>query len=187
MTELKLILERIDVSNLPGPLQGMMHARLAPFEGQLLTNDLMRQIESAAVEVDRHIGVLWRYNRETKSASLTIALSDRMPTPAPQADFPSSGEMRVRVGGGVQAQKLIEQKAPEYPPLAKEARIQGTVRFNALINKEGRLTDVQLVSGHPLLAPAALAAVKEWVYQPTMLSGKPVEVITQVDVNFTLP
>ena len=75
---------------------------------------------------------------------------------------------------------------PTYPPLAKQARIQGTVRFTAIIGKDGTIQNLQLVSGHPLLVPAAQDAVKQWVYKPTLLNGEPVEVITQIDVNFTL-
>lgn len=93
---------------------------------------------------------------------------------------------RIRVGGNVQQAKLINQPKPVYPPLAKQARIQGTVRFNAIIGRDGSIADLKMVSGHPLLAPAALEAVKLWKYQPTLLNGEPVEVVTQIDVNFTL-
>jgi TonB family protein len=180
------ILERINVSNLPEPLQGMMRARLAPFEGQPFSNELMQRIREAAGEIDRHVRFTWRMNPETRNASLTLGLSD-LPTPRVQPpDFPPSGEPRIRVGGNVQARKLVEQQAPEYPPLARRARIQGTVRFKVLINKEGRVAEIQLVSGHPLLVPAAVAAVKRWTYQPTLLNGRPVEVVTQVDVPFRL-
>jgi protein TonB len=93
---------------------------------------------------------------------------------------------RIRVGGNVQAARLIRQPKPTYPPLARQARIQGTVRFNAIIGKDGTIQNLTLVSGHPLLVPSATAAVKQWVYQPTLLNGEPVEVVTQIDVNFTL-
>ncbi len=75
---------------------------------------------------------------------------------------------------------------PIYPPLAKQARIQGTVRFTAVIGTDGTIRDLRLISGHPLLVSAAQDAVKQWAYQPTLLNGEPVEVITQIDVNFTL-
>jgi protein TonB len=90
------------------------------------------------------------------------------------------------VGGNVQAARLVNQPRPVYPPLARQARIQGTVRFNAIIGKDGRIENLTLVSGHPLLVPAATEAVKQWVYKPTLLNGEPVEVVTQIDVNFTL-
>ena len=92
----------------------------------------------------------------------------------------------IRVGGNVQAAKLIRQPKPTYPPLAKQARIQGTVKFQAIIGKDGTIQNLQLVSGHPMLVQNATEAVKQWIYKPTLLNGEPVEVITQIDVNFTL-
>ena len=93
---------------------------------------------------------------------------------------------RIRVGGNVQAANLVRKVTPVYPPLAKQARIQGTVRFTAVIGKDGTIQNLQLVSGHPLLVAAAREAVRQWVYKPTLLNGEPVEVVTQIDVNFTL-
>jgi len=81
---------------------------------------------------------------------------------------------------------LVRQPKPVYPPLAKQARISGTVKFTAVIGKDGSIQNLQLVSGHPLLVQSAQDAVKQWVYQPTTLNGEAVEVITQIDVNFTL-
>jgi protein TonB len=93
---------------------------------------------------------------------------------------------RIRVGGNVQAAMLIRQPKPVYPPLARQARIQGTVRLNAIIGRDGTIQNLQVASGHPLLVPSALEAVKQWIYKPTLLNGEPVEVVTVVDVNFTL-
>lgn len=93
---------------------------------------------------------------------------------------------RIRVGGNVQAAQLVTKVDPVYPPLAVQARIQGTVRFTVVIDRDGHVVNVQLVSGHPLLVRAASDAVKQWVYKVSLLNGNPVEVVTQVDVNFTL-
>jgi protein TonB len=113
-----------------------------------------------------------------------------IPTAAPPPPPPVKKEavvpQRIRVGGNVQAAMLIKQPKPLYPPLAKQARIQGTVRFNAIIGKDGTIQNLQLVSGHPLLVPSATEAVRQWIYKPTLLNGEPVEVQTQIDVNFTL-
>jgi protein TonB len=107
--------------------------------------------------------------------------------PPPPAPKPVEKKVeRIRVGGNVIAANLIRKVQPQYPPLAKNARIQGTVRFTAIIAKDGSISNLQLVSGHPLLVPAAQEAVKQWQYRPTLLNGEPVEVITQIDVNFTL-
>jgi TonB family protein len=93
---------------------------------------------------------------------------------------------RIRVGGNVQQDKLVSQVRPQYPPLAKQARIQGTVRLSAVIGTDGDVKHLEVVSGHPLLVPAAVEAVRQWVYKPTLLNGTPVEVITQIDINFAL-
>lgn len=71
-------------------------------------------------------------------------------------------------------------------PLAKQARIQGTVMLNVTIGQDGRVENLTALGGHPLLIPAALEAVKQWVYRPTLLNGNPVVVISQVEVTFTL-
>ncbi len=104
------------------------------------------------------------------------------PPPPPKAATPK----RIRVGGQVEAAKIIYQPTPSYPPLAKMARIQGTVRLEAVISKDGTIQDLKVLSGHPLLVKSALEAVQKWRYQPTLLNGEPVEVVTEIDVNFTL-
>jgi protein TonB len=86
----------------------------------------------------------------------------------------------------VAAASLLNQVKPVYPPLAKAARVQGTVKFEAEISKEGAIQNLKLVSGPPLLVQAAMAAVQQWRYRPTMLNGEPVVVLTTIDVNFTL-
>jgi len=107
------------------------------------------------------------------------------PPPPPPPPKPKTPK-RIRVGGQVEAAKLIYKPTPQYPPLAKMARIQGTVRLEAVISKDGTIQDLKVLSGHPLLVKAALDAVKQWRYQPTLLNGEPVEVVTEIDVNFTL-
>jgi TonB family protein len=93
---------------------------------------------------------------------------------------------RIRISQGVSQGLLVEKVAPEYPPEARKTRIQGTVLLHVILGKSGDVTRVDLISGHPLLAPAAMDAVKQWKYKPYRLNGKPVEVETQVQVNFTL-
>jgi len=93
---------------------------------------------------------------------------------------------RIRVGGNVQSARLVQQPKPLYPPEAKQARIQGVVQLSTVIGRDGTVQQLEVISGHPLLVPSALEAVKQWVYQPTLLNGNPVEVVTQIDVNYTL-
>src|SRR5262249_58176779 len=93
---------------------------------------------------------------------------------------------RVRGSSGVVPELKIRDVKPVYPPLARQARIQGKVVLQAQISKDGAIENLQLISGHPMLAPAAIEAVKQWRFKPYLLNGEPVEVDTQVEVNFTL-
>jgi periplasmic protein TonB len=93
---------------------------------------------------------------------------------------------KVRVSSGVAQGLLIHQTKPVYPPLAMQARIQGTVLLQAVVAKDGTVQDLRVVSGHPLLVKAALDAVKVWRYKPYRLNDQPVEVDTEIIVNFTL-
>ncbi|MFZ0705015.1 MAG: energy transducer TonB [Candidatus Korobacteraceae bacterium] len=104
------------------------------------------------------------------------------PTAVPKVATPQ----RVRVSQGVSQGLLIHQVKPSYPPLARQARIQGMVVLQAVIGKDGNIQNLKVVSGHPMLAPAALEAVKQWKYKPYYLNGEPVEVDTTINVNFTL-
>ena len=105
------------------------------------------------------------------------------PPPGEGSQGRPSANSRRRQRAGRQPVKKV---TPPYPPLAKQARIQGAVRFTAIIGKDGTIQNLNLISGHPLLVAAAQEAVKQWVYKPTLLNSEPVEVITQIDVNFTL-
>jgi periplasmic protein TonB len=99
---------------------------------------------------------------------------------------PKPTQTRIRVGGNVQGAKLIHQVQPVYPQIAKTAHVSGTVLLHAIIAKDGTIQELQYVSGPPLLMRAAMDAVHEWRYQPTMLNGEPVEVDTTIQVVFTL-
>jgi len=75
---------------------------------------------------------------------------------------------------------------PQYPPLARSARIQGSVVLQAVISKEGVIENLRVVTGHPMLVPPAIDAVRQWRYRPYILNNEPVEVETQITVNFGL-
>lgn len=92
----------------------------------------------------------------------------------------------VRVGGNVQAAKLIERVAPAYPLEAVEKGITGVVRLEATISKEGFIRELRVLSGDPVLTASAVEAVEQWRYQPTTLNGRAVEVMTQIEINFKL-
>jgi len=93
---------------------------------------------------------------------------------------------RIRVSQGVTEGNLISKVQPTYPPLAKTARIQGSVILNAVISKGGNIENLRVMSGHPMLVQSALDEVKQWKYRPYILNGEPVEVETTVTVNFNL-
>jgi protein TonB len=102
--------------------------------------------------------------------------------PAPKLGVPK----RVRVSQGVTEGMLIRKVKPSYPAIARSARIHGVVILSAIIGKDGTIQNLQLQKGHPMLAPAALSAVSQWLYKPYLLNGQPVEVETQITVNFNL-
>ena len=93
---------------------------------------------------------------------------------------------RVRVSNGVSQGLLLRKVNPSYPEQARKARIQGTVLLRAKISKEGKIADLQVISGPEALIPAATEAVQQWQYRPYLLMGSPVEVDTEIQVNFTL-
>ena len=107
------------------------------------------------------------------SPSFGMVFPSSPPPPATAGPKPVTPK-RIRVGANVQAVKLIRSVPPVYP-LAMQARIQGIVRFTATVVRDGRVVDATLISGHPLLVPAATEAIKQYEYQPTLLNGEPVE------------
>jgi protein TonB len=117
-----------------------------------------------------------------------LASSSAPPPPAPivKPVAPPARPTRIKLGGIVVQGKLISGPRPVYPSLARAARIEGTVRLEAVIARDGTVLNLRAVSGHPLLIPAALAAVEQWVFRPTSLNGDPVEVATEIEVHFTL-
>jgi periplasmic protein TonB len=101
---------------------------------------------------------------------------------------PSTGKSRtpLRVGGQVRQPRVILKTQPEYPALAREARIQGDVTIDAILDEEGNIVDLKAISGHPFLYQAALNALKKWKYEPTYLNDKPIAVEMTVTVTFQL-
>ena len=108
------------------------------------------------------------------------------PPPPPPQTHSAPRQQMVRRGGDLIAAMALYQPRPLYPSLAITAHIQGLVVLEAILSKDGTVKDLKVLSGHPLLVPAALAAVKTWRYQPTLLNSETVEVLTEIDVNFKL-
>ncbi|MEO5924657.1 MAG: energy transducer TonB [Bryobacteraceae bacterium] len=103
------------------------------------------------------------------------------PKPAPVAELKP-----VRVSSTILAAKILKRIVPAYPVLAKQSHVSGTVRLLATLSKDGRIENLRVIDGPPLLRKAALDAVSQWVYSPTILNGVPVEVEAPIEVNFTL-
>ncbi len=114
---------------------------------------------------------------KAEQGSASGMMSAPPPPPPPQ---------RIQIAPDVVQRQRLRDVQPVYPDMAKQARVQGIVQLNIVINKQGRVVDIKVISGHPLLIPAALEAVKQWEYNPTLLNGQPVEVATEVSVPFVL-
>lgn len=116
------------------------------------------------------------------TGTFPVAPSISNPPPPP----PRVKKAPIRQSAGVQQSLLIHRVQPEYPELARRARIQGIVLLQAIVDEEGNVTELKVLSGHPLLRQSAVEAVRQWKYTPTLLSGEPVPVITTVSVIFKL-
>jgi protein TonB len=101
------------------------------------------------------------------------------PAPAPQME-------PVRVGGNIKPPRKVKDAMPVYPDIARQARVQGIVILEAVIDPQGKVTNVRVLRSIPLLDQAAIAAVRQWIYEPTLLNGVPVPIVMTVTVNFSL-
>lgn len=111
------------------------------------------------------------------------------PTPPKPVERPLQAQESarpVRVGGNVLEARIVKRVVPQYPVMARNMRISGTVRLEGIIARDGTVRELKVLSGHPMLVKAALDAVKQWIYQPTLLNGEPVEVNAPIEVHFTL-
>jgi len=177
LSDKRLALEKIGVigtTGLSDQARADLLATLPVHVGDAPTAENIAKLRDAAKQFDEHLTVstLPTPNRDV------IEIQIVAPGSAPGT--------RISVGSAVEGTKLIKKVDPDYPQLAKSARIQGAVVLQIGIGADGTVQDIKLVSGHPLLAPAAMQAVKQWVYQPLLLNGQPVGVDTQVTVNFAL-
>lgn len=126
-------------------------------------------------------GVLGGILASNASANPVRELPPPPPPPPPKMIAPA---MPVRVGGDVREPRPIKMVPPVYPTLASKARVSGTVVLEATLTAEGNVEEIRVVSGHPLLVEAAIACVKQWQYEPTLLNGSPVAVILTAKVRF---
>ncbi|MDR1728438.1 MAG: energy transducer TonB [Acidobacteriota bacterium] len=117
---------------------------------------------------------------------LTTVLRDQEPHARPPAPPSSKPEPVLHISGGVQEAKAIQKIPPDYPEMARRARVEGEVVVKMLVDEEGGVTHCEVVSGHPLLRQAALEAARQWRFSPTMLSGEPVPVASEIVFRFKL-
>jgi len=146
-----------------------------------------------AAELVTHAQTLEPQNRawsdlfeEVKQMPAFAAACQGLPVCVVAQEVPA-GVAAVRVGGPVAAYNLQESRPPIYPPLAKAASVQGTVKLQIRIGADGHVKEATAISGHPLLIVAAVDAAKRYVYKPTLVNGQPAEVLTGVQIVFRLP
>jgi periplasmic protein TonB len=139
---------------------------------------------SVPPEVDvSGLGVIGRTGTSLGRNGVLDSIGSGFNTVVPRPPTPSARPPRV---SHVMEGNLIYRVQPQYPPLARQARIQGIVVLRAMISREGKIENLQVITGHPLLVKSAMDAVLQWRYRPYYLNNEPVEVETQVTVNFTL-
>ena len=166
------------IFRVPDPLREKIESRMTLRDGDELTQARLADAFTTLKAIDSHVDLVLQTAPEMDGSMVIFTLKD--------TESAGLTPKRLRIGGNVQATNLITKITPKYPPEAKAARVQGTVRMTVVIGKDGHVLDVQLVSGHPMLVASAEGAVWQWIYRPTLLNGQPVEVMTQVDVNYTL-
>ena len=189
----------IDVRGLSDQARNDLLAALPVHVGDAASVELLAKTREAVRAFDEHLSVGSRTSKgettltitapETTVVTLqtgTVSISVNTSLPTPKADA-SGASGRVQVGANVQAAMLLYGPKPQYPELAKQAKISGVVHLHAFIAKDGTVQSLAVVPpAHPLLAPAAMEAVQQWRYKPTLLNGEAVEVETTIDVSFML-
>jgi protein TonB len=145
-------------------------------------NVVVQAGEAARADVTLEVGKI------SESVTVTRPRPAGAPNPQAAAAVQSGTPKRIQVGGNVQAAQLVKQARPQYPDDLAALGISGTVMLRAVISTTGEPINVEVINTtvHPGLAKAAVDAVKQWRYQPTLLNGQPVEVATTIDVNFEL-
>jgi TonB family protein len=174
-------ISEIVISGLPDGASDRLRAQLPVHTGDTWTADLRMKTVTLARQFDEHL----RVSMESTLDNWTLRISEPDAPLNPQLHAAPAGTMLI--GGNVMSASLINLVRPVYPPLAKMARQQGTVRFQALIGTDGTVQDLQVLPGaHPLLVQAATQAAQKWVYKPTIMGGTAVPVSTTIDINFAL-
>jgi len=170
-------LKSIEIEGLSTAARDELLGRLTIHVGDTINGDAMQSAAETVHAFDEHL----RAWASPDSGVVKVAVMPQRTAGSAQA-----GPPRIRVGGNVQQAKLLVKVQPVYPAEAKAQGIEGQVRLQAILGKDGKVENLQVLSGDSLLAVAALDAVRQWQYQTTLLNGDPVEVVTEIQVNFTL-
>ncbi len=167
-------IKSIEVKGLSEEASKELLSRLPVRAEETLTTDSMNRLLQVVREYDEHLAVNITQTQPEQLAIRIMLKTGAPPPPPPPPSLPSGEKLAPRP-------KITFQVTPAYPPLAKQARIQGVVRFIATIEPDGSVADLKVISGHPLLVQSAIEAVKQWVFEPS-----DAQVITDLDVTFTL-
>jgi len=174
------------------------------------TSPASRAEEESPEVVQRAVAPAPKPEKPAQSITVKSSVSKSAPAEAPQALpvigitsggndkaisglMDSAGSVRtpvlrtVKISQGVSQGLLLKKVAPDYPMQARQLRVEGAVQLEATVSKEGNVTGVKVLGGHPILARAATDAIKRWKYKPYLLNGQPVEIETQITINFKLP
>jgi TonB family protein len=158
-----------------------IHNGIVSFQGRSIAGDL-KFIQQDKSSLTAHLDSIEAITSIDEALFLPPADAAPLKNAVVRIDPPK----KINLAGGVMAGNLINAVRPDYPPIAKAARIQGTVVLQGTISKEGYVINLRVISGPPMLQQAAMDAVKHWIYKPYRLSGQPVEVMTTINVIFTL-
>jgi protein TonB len=185
------VIKEIRVIGLQDEDRDALLGQLPAHAGDTLTPEQFANAFKALRAFDEHLRMSTARTAGSANEIALVISAPEAPTPlqafsAEPASQTPAPPGTIRVGGAVQANNILNKVTPAYPPSAKEARVQGVVRFEALIGKDGSIENLKLVSGPPLLVQSAMEAVQQWKYKPTLLNGQPVQVLTIIDVNYTL-
>ncbi len=149
-------------------------ATLPIHEGDRWNTDSAQRADAAVKAFDEHLAIRQSSMIQSPTGETQVGL------------VISASVQRIKVGGNVQSAMALRKTPPVYPDAAKAAHVSGTVHLAVVIAKDGTIQEIHAVGGPAELTQAAMDAVKQWVYRPTMLNGSPVQVETTIDVNFTL-
>lgn len=178
----RVTLQSIQIEGLSSTARDELLQSLPAHQGDTVDADALRSLQETVRAFDNHLRVSLS-TPENNSATLRIFLPS---ADAPEERVQALSSNKIRVGAEVQRTKLLHKTSPIYPLEAKAQHIEGAVSLQATIGKDGKVENLQVLDGNPLLAAAALEAVKNWEYSTTLLNGDPVEVVTDITINFTL-